>query len=297
MKKKLQTAFSPRQYMISQDFEVYYYSDKDVKSVPGHHHNYYEFYFFLNGEIRMDIDGRSFSPRSGDMILIPPGVPHHVQILNSELFYQRFIFWISREYYDQLIRLSPDYGYLARQAEQTGKYLYHFDIFSFHAIQSRLFQLIEERNAERFGKAVKLTLSVCDLLLFLNRSVYEAEHLPRPNEENGLYQNLLAYIQEHLEEDLSLDRLSGIFFVSKYHISHIFKQNLGISLHQYILKKRLAMSRDAILGRSAISEAALLYGFKDYSSFYKAFCKEYGLSPKEYRQQYVGCPQASPGKN
>lgn len=296
MKKKLQTAFSPRQYMISQDFEIYYYSDKTVKSVPGHRHNYYEFYFFLGGEILMEIDGRSFSPRSGDMILIPPGIPHHVKILNSELFYQRFIFWISREYYDQLIQLSPDYGYLPRQTEQTGTYLYHFDIFSFHAIQSRLFQLIEELNSERFGKAAKLTLSVCDLLFFLNRSIYEAKHLPRPKEENSLYQNLLAYIQEHLEEDLSLDRLSKVFFVSKYHISHIFKQNLGISLHQYILKKRLAMSRDAILGRSEISEAALLYGFKDYSSFYKAFCKEYGLSPKEYRRQYVGYSQTSSGK-
>ena len=297
MKKKLQTVFSPRQYMISQDFEIFYYSDKDVKSVPGHRHDYYEFYFFLGGELLMAIDGRSFSPHSGDMILIPPGIPHHVRILNSDLFYQRFIFWISREYYQQLIQLSPDYGYLARQAEQTGKYLYYFDIFSFYAIQSRLFQLIEERTSDRFGKATKLTLTVCELLLFLNRNIYEAEFLPRPKSENNLYQNLLTYIQEHLEDDLSLERLSKVFFVSKYHISHIFKQNLGISLHQYILKKRLAMSRDAILGRCEISEAALLYGFKDYSSFYKAFCKEYGLSPKEYRQQYVGCPQASPGKN
>ena len=296
MKKQLQTVFSPRQYMISQDFEVFYYSDKDVKSVPGHRHNYYEFYFFLEGEILMDINGRSFSPRPGDMILIPPQIPHHVRILNSELFYQRFIFWISQEYYEQLIHLSPDYGYLARQAEQTGKYLHHFDIFSFHAIQSRLFQLIEERAADRFGKATKLTLSVCDLLFFLNRTVYESEFLPQSQEESSLYQNLLTYIQEHLEEDLSLERLSKVFFVSKYHISHIFKQNFGISLHQYILKKRLAMSRDAILGQSEISEAALLYGFKDYSSFYKAFCKEYGVSPKEYRRQYIGYPQASPEK-
>ncbi len=291
--KKLQTAFHHRQYMLSQDFEIYYYSDKDIKSVPGHSHNYYEFYFFLGGEILMDINGQALSPRFGDMILIPPGIPHHVKIIDSGSFYQRFIFWISRKYYEQLIRLSPDYGYLPRQVSQTGTHLYHFDIFTFHAIQSKLFQLIEELNSERFGKSTKLTLSVSELLFFLNRSVYETENLPSLQKEHTLYQNLLSYIQAHLEDELSLDSLSKAFFVSKFHISHIFKQNLGISLHQYIIKKRLAASRDAILGNVEISEAALLSGFKDYSSFYRAFCKEYGLSPKKYRQQYFRQPEAS----
>lgn len=57
----------------------------------------------------------------------------------------------------------------------------------------------------------------------------------------------------------------------------IFKENMGLSIHQYITKKRLTMCRDALLSDTNISKAFLLYGFKDYSSFYGAFKKEYGI--------------------
>ena len=74
--------------------------------------------------------------------------------------------------------------------------------------------------------------------------------------------------------------------MSKYHIAHIFKDNIGISLHQYILKKRLHASRQAILSGEPISRIFPQYGFKDYTSFFRAFKKEYGISPKEYREQH-----------
>lgn len=287
MKKDLRTAFSTRQYMLSKDFEIYYYSDRNMKSIRSHSHNYYEFYFFLGGSLELEINGHCFYPQYGDMALIPPGTSHYGKILDSSLPYQRFIFWISQDYCSRLMELSPDYGYLCQRVAVSGKYLYHFDVFTFNSIQSKLFSLIEELHSRRFGKAAKIALCVSDLMFYLNRHVYELEHPDIPREERSLYQKLQTYIQEHLEEELTLERLAGEFFVSKYHISHVFKDNLGISLHQYILKKRLAAARDAILAGTDMSEASYSYGFRDYSSFYKAFRKEYGLSPSEYRRRHT----------
>ena len=80
MKKNLQTAFSTRQYMLSKDFEVYYYSDFYLSQVKDHAHDYYEFYFFLEGNVGMIIEGKEYSMRQGDIVLIPPKARHHAVI-------------------------------------------------------------------------------------------------------------------------------------------------------------------------------------------------------------------------
>ena len=127
-------------------------------------------------------------------------------------------------------------------------------------------------------------MCVSDLLLHLNRIVHEQKHGKHPQADQARYESLTDYSGEHLDEELSLDSLAGEFYVSKYHIAHVFKDHIGISIHQYIMKKRLSACRDAIRNGTKITEAYLMYGFKDYSGFYRAFKKEYGMSPKEWQE-------------
>lgn len=286
MKKKLQTKFSSRQYMLSEDFEIYYYNDSLFSGVESHTHDYYEFYFFLEGDMGMHIDGKFYPLKHGDMLLIPPNVPHYAESLGSSRPYRRFVFWISRNFARQQENYSSDFCYIIRQAEKKGRYQFHYDMISFNSVQAKIFRLIEEIHSERFGKESMIPICVNDLLLHLNRTVYEMDHPDTHHVQQHLYESLLHYIEGHLEEDLSLDQLASIFYVSKFHISHVFKENLGLSVHQYITKKRLSMCRDAILGSEGISKVYLLYGFKDYSSFFRAFRKEFGISPKEYKDLY-----------
>lgn len=284
MKKNLQTAFSTRQHMLSKDFEIYYYSDNHLYNIKSHVHDYYEFYFFLEGEVSIWIDKECYPVHTGDMILIPPGTPHFATVHNYEIPYRRFVFWIRQAYLKKLSITSADYVYLTQLADTAKHYIFHYETLAFHTLQAKVFQLIEEIHSEHFGKEVKISLCVNDLILYLNRTVYESLHPKTQREEQNLYQNLLQYIENHIKEELSLDRLAMEFYASKYHIAHVFKENLGISIHQFIIKKRLLMCRDAICSNTDIGEACLMYGFKDYSSFYRAFKKEFGLCPKEYQQ-------------
>lgn len=286
MKKKLQTKFSTRQYMLSKDFEIYYYNDKVLSPVKAHTHNYYEFYFFLEGDIDMYIGDKAYRIKHADLVLIPPNTSHYPRFIDNEKPYRRFVLWISQEYLNELMQISKDYGYLMQHVLVTKKYVFHNDPINFNAIQSMIFGLIEEIKGDRFARDAEITLRLNSLLISLNRIIYDQNSNKSFKTEKALYLNLCDYINGHLEEDLSLDKLAKEFYVSKYYIAHAFKNNIGISIHQYIMKKRLQICKEAILGSEAISNVYRRYGFNDYSSFYRAFKKEYGISPKEFRNKY-----------
>lgn len=284
MKKNLQTQFCTRQYMLSKDFEIYYYNDTSLTKVSPHAHNYYEFYFFLEGDVSMQIDDKRYPLSSGDIVLIPPHILHSPVIHSVKLPYRRFVFWISQEYCNHLTSISPDYVYLMQYALTNHDYIFHNDRIAFHSIQSKILRLIEEMQSDRFGRSVQIPLCVDDLILHLNRLIHEQKNPTRSRGGQSLYQNVCTFIEEHLDEDLSLERIASEYFVSKYHISHVFKDNFGLSIHQYITKKRLARCREAIIGGMNITEAYQTFGFGDYSSFFRAFKKEYGCSPKECQE-------------
>ena len=287
MRKKLQTAFQPRQYMLSQDFELYYYEDRALPNVDLHTHDYYEFCFFLEGDIVMQVGTEEYTILSGDIMLIPPHLSHRSVIKTYDKPYRRFVFWISQEYCNHLLQSSPDYAYIMQYTETEKCYIFHTDQMQFHSVQSKLLRILEEMHAKKFGRDAQISICINDLILCLNRLAYEQNTPKRKISEYVLYQQLAEYIEDHLDEDLSLEKLAQKFFVSKYHIAHVFKDNFGLSIHQYITKKRLDLCKDAISSKMSITEAYQMFGFGDYSSFYRAFKKEYGISPKDYQNMQI----------
>ena len=282
--------------MLSSDFEVYYYSDKDFKTLSPHAHNYYEFYLFIEGDVTMEIvknDGERISKKleQGDLMLVPPGIRHHGIMGDSKKTYRRFVFWISKSCCNSLMQESVDYMYLIQKAEAFHQYIYHLPPAAFHQVESKFLRLLEEISAEKYGSDAVRHLCLCDLIITINRAIYDDEHMQTESDELSLFQNILSYVENNLEEPLTLDQIAGNFFVSKYYIAHLFKDTLGISLHQYIIKKRLSECRSAIISGSGITEVYEKYGFGDYSSFFKAFKKEYGMSPKEYQSCHMITPE------
>ena len=286
MKKQLSMDFNTRQYMQSGDFELFYYNDTALKSVDAHEHDYYEFYFFLEGDVTYHIGDKSYQLEYGDCLLIPPDTPHYPQFHSYDKPYRRFVFWLNQDYHKKLRQTNEDLTYCFDYAQSHQAYRVHTDTITTQEIQGKLTDLMEELAGGRSFHRLVSELMAVSFLVYVNRLLYDSLHQKSAVYENVLYLNICDYINRHLEEDLSLDSLSSFFYVSKYHISHIFKDNMGIPLHQYILKKRLHASKNAILSDQPISHVYLQYGFKDYTSFFRAFKKEYGVSPKEYREQH-----------
>jgi AraC-like DNA-binding protein len=271
--------------MESGDFELYYYHDTKAGKRTGlHTHPYYEFYFFLEGHAEAQVRQDHYMLSYGDILIVPPKVSHGVFVHDFDIPYRRFDLWISVSLYKRLISLSSDFSYAIDMAMNEDRHVIHTDRIVFNSILSRLFNIIEEEKGNRYGRTTEIQLLISELMLSISRLANEqfTHHKTTPN---ALYQNICDYIEHNIDGDLSLDSIAEHFFLSKFYISHVFKDNIGLSIHQYIGKKRLSLCHDAITSGEPISQVYSTYGFDDYSSFYRAFKKEYGMSPKELVQR------------
>ncbi|MBR2583010.1 MAG: AraC family ligand binding domain-containing protein, partial [Oscillospiraceae bacterium] len=251
MKKQLRSAFTTRQYMLSEDYEIFYYSDTDFRSVGRHSHGYYEFYFFAEGSVEMRGDQRTVSLSPGDVLTVAPGTEHQAVVTDGSKPYRRFVLWMSKKYCRSL---PESCRYLLDAADGEGILPQHFGPVEFNLVCGKLLNLLDEVHSDRFGREDRIAVGLLDLLLTLSRELYEQHHGKKA--DGTLYEAVSAYIDTHLDEDLSLDALAGRFYVSKYHISHLFKEKTGFSVHGYISKKRLAAAREALRAGAAAQQAA-----------------------------------------
>lgn len=288
MKDKHRSEFDNRSHMQSRDYELYYYSDRNLGTIRSHRHSYYEFCIFLEGSVSMEVSGRSSRLQPGDVVMICPGRYHRAVIHDQATPYRRFVFWISTDYAKKLSDTSPDYAFLFQYLEEAeDPILFRNDPVAFHSLESRILSALDEIYSNRFGRLAAFELQICSLVLSMSRMVYEKQHPVTGSEENSLYQSLIEYIDAHLSEELSLEQLAERFYVSRFYLSHMFQEKTGIPLHRYIVKKRTSLARTALLGGSSVTGAFETSGFREYTSFYRAFLKEYGVSPGRYKEYYA----------
>ena len=100
-----------------------------------------------------------------------------------------------------------------------------------------------------------------------------------------LRRSLLARGYVPAAVEATLDRLAEACYVSKSHLGHQFKTYTGLTLYQFIIKKRVTVARNMIREGAPVMDACMKCGFNDYSNFLKAFKREFGRSPKEFSKR------------
>lgn len=102
---------------------------------------------------------------------------------------------------------------------------------------------------------------------------------------NKQMKNVIDFIGQHLDEEISLNQLSSVSCLSKFHFHRLFTAFTGLSLHQYIKWLRLKRAAHQLLvdKEQSIINIAINAGFESHEAFSRAFKKECGLSPRQYR--------------
>lgn len=233
------------------------------------------------------LDGKRSKERRGigDIAIIPAGVTHScswdtpaqfiVLALEPTLLKQVGQDWV-----------NPD------QIELLPQFMSESDPF----MQSILATLKVEAESSGMGSRLLVDSLKTALAVHLLRN-YCATRPNLSSYANGLPQNTLTlvkdYIDSHLHQELKLSELAAIAQLSPYHFLRLFKQNLGITPHQYILQCRLHQAK-YLLQYSALSiaEIAARTGFCDQSHLTRSCKRMFGATPKQLLQLRSGANKA-----
>lgn len=235
-----------------------------------HTHDTYEILIFLRGDASYTVEGSIYSLKSGDIMLMRKNEAHHL-ILRSEQLYER----ICINFDPRIITDADDLGCIR-------------DLFEDRPLgqKNRIWGSLL-RGSETVGYPEKIVNSENGTVRqsYLIAYLYELSHVVKENgitddQSDGITSRVAGYINRHLFEELSLDWISEKFYISKSQLNRRFKHDMGTTVWNYILTKRLYSAREMIMSGGALTDIATSCGFSDYVSFYKAYKREFGHSPK-----------------
>ena len=100
----------------------------------------------------------------------------------------------------------------------------------------------------------------------------------------SLTRNIIQYIQNNYEQDITYDSLAETFHMNPVYINRVFKKNSGVSLHNFLVNYRVNMAMEILRSSSIpVKEITSMVGFSDIPHFIKTFKKITGISPSKYR--------------
>ncbi len=283
--------FDDRQSMKNKQFEVFHYRDKKGENISIHHHDFYEIYFLLGGNVDFLIEGKTHHLEPGDLLLISPQELHQAQI-RTDTMYERIVLWIDRGYLATLGGTQADLAACFDHDAPTHTNLLRPDKIRRAALQDLLEKLTAEFYGGKPGGELYAQSLLMQFMVEVNRLLHKATSHQTIEEEPDLVSQVLAYIGTHFQETINLEQLASEFFVSKYYLSHEFSNRVGISIYRYVIFRRLMLAKELMESGNAPGSVYQTCGFGDYANFYRAFKSEYGISPKAYFASVTRVPSA-----
>lgn len=244
-----------------------------------HSHIFYEILYICSGNIQYLIKTDRYQIQPGDIIIVPPGVGHQPILTDLQnTTYRRYVLWLSPLFMKAVMPLFPDYDFSKPRLLRTLGTKWAILKDKFHAG-------ILEAEQKRPGWNAYVYGNTLELVTMLYRATVDKKSMQLKSEKPELLEKILTFIESNLSENLSLDNTGRRFFVSRSTISNTFRKEMGISFYQYVTQRRLVAAKNKILENIPLETIAGEVGFSDYSSFYRAFKNEYGISPRQFREQ------------
>lgn len=229
-----------------------------------HMHAFNELIYFVDGDAYYTVESDSVHLQKGDFIFIPSGRYHFANI-NKKVAYDRYILqfpnsMIPSFLVQKMYNANPFYG-------------------SHKELQTLFSQL--DSYCENFTDEELYVIFLCDLIKIL--IIINKDHTDMGGQHNGMIAPIIKYIDENIQSKITIESLSKEFNYSKSYLSNTFKKAMNVPLMQYVRTKKIIAAHNMLLAGGKKGEIAELFGFKDYSTFYRAYVNVMGFPPSGHK--------------
>lgn len=261
---------------LEQEFRLFHIKDQTKKEFAYHYHDFHKVVVFLSGRAAYHIEGKSYYLKPWDILLVSRHAIHKPEI-DPSVPYERFILWIRDDIaHQELTRCF-------QKASDRSFNLIRLDSQVQEHLKELLYDLSASLKAEEFGSDLLSDALFTQFMVYVNRIFLEKQYIldPKSYTYDSQVESLLRYINHNLTADLSIETLARKYYLSKYHMMRKFKEETGYTIHSYIISKRLLMARTLISQGTPVVKAAHMSGFTDYTTFSRAYKKQFGAPPSK----------------
>jgi AraC-like DNA-binding protein len=244
-----------------------------------HSHAFYEILCCQNTcDVEYLVGAERYRLQKGDVVIIPPGVSHR-PLLSDHMTepYRRDVMWLSQEFTASMPHLLPEAMASEPQLLRTAGTQWEFlaDMFR---------NGVRENEQKRLGWEEAVMGNSIQILVYIRRALNDRTANPLRVEQPELLDRVLAYVEEHLAKKITLADVAKHFWVSQSTITQTFRNKMGVSFYRCVTQRRLIAAKALILQGLPLEQVNEKVGFTDYSTFYRAFKQEFGISPRQYRK-------------
>ncbi|WP_391574795.1 helix-turn-helix domain-containing protein [Cohnella sp.] len=270
---------------------IFYYNHKQTASESYffHAHHGIELLYVYTGQGEIMLDNRTFALEPGTLVWFQPYQMHRVEVPPHNGLYTRSVLTFDPHLLEPYLVPFPELKLYFQWIWRGGMPQQIFKLNPDSRVIGLLDELYEEMNQDLNGTEENRALLLLLLLRQLKREVLPAlpagSH-PSPRMQRYM-ESMTEWLERHYQEPFSLDGMANELHLSPYHVSHLFKQNTGITISRYLTLRRI---REAcfLLANTAkpVHEIAWLVGRFNSAYFCKIFKENKGLSPENYRKAY-----------
>ena len=268
-----------------EDYEAGTARDESAGQIPSAMREVYEMICVVEGGADYWVEDQCYKLRAGDILLVPAGVMVGASLKQRGCPFERHGVWMSRRFLTFLKLQDNDADYAFTRATGEGRYLLRLPAELFDALKGGFETMVAECGGNELNVELSTKSMLSALMVQINRVVKALDEEVLLAGMQSRIAPVLTHIHQHCTEQLTVEGLAQQFGYSPSHLAHSFKKQMGTSLYHYVLLRRLQIGRESMLSGVPVKEAYQKCGFGDYAGFYRAFTKEYGISPQQYKKK------------